>query len=165
MESQNNPENEIGGTDSLGSDLAAPGVDGDIEAPVLSKGGRLRGVAALKLHLSLLFGLALCAVAFRFEISRALDGNSLSWAYVGEWPFFAGFGIYFWWFILNGRERRPKKTDQATVAPEFANMAAKWQEEQRRLLNQQLSQSDQPSDNGRSEEPHTQGPGDQESTG
>ena len=99
--------------------------------------GRLRGVAAVKLHVGLLVGLAFCALAFRFELSRALEGNSLSWAYVGEWPFFAGFGIYFWWFVLNGRERKPRKGHRATVAPEFANMAAEWQRHQRDLLESQ----------------------------
>lgn len=99
--------------------------------------GRLRGASALRLHLSLLAGLALCAAAFKFELSRAIGGNSLSWAYVGEWPFFAGFGIYFWWFIFSGKERRPRKGNNATVAPEFANMAAQWQAHQRELLESQ----------------------------
>ncbi len=96
-------------------------------------------MAALRLHIGLLVGLAICALAFRFELSRALQGNSLSWAYVGEWPFFAGFGIYFWWFVLNGRERRPRKGHRATVAPEFANMAAEWQRHQRELLESQAA--------------------------
>jgi len=99
--------------------------------------GRLRGGAALRLHFALLFGLALCAAAFKFELSRAIGGNSLSWAYVGEWPFFAGFGVYFWWFIFSGKERRPRKGHVATVAPEFANMAAQWQAHQRELLESQ----------------------------
>ena len=107
--------------------------------PELSRKGRLRGAAAVKLHVGLLVGLAFCALAFRFELSRALEGNSLSWAYVGEWPFFAGFGIYFWWFVLNGRERKPRNGHRATVAPEFANMAAEWQRHQRDLLDGQAA--------------------------
>lgn len=103
--------------------------------------GRLRGAAAVKLHIGLLLGLVLCGAAFRFELSRALSGNSLSWAYVGEWPFFAGFGIYFWWFVLNGRERKPRRTSSPTVAPEFANMAAEWQKHQRELIEQQEAAS------------------------
>jgi hypothetical protein len=31
-----------------------------------------------------------------WQYSRALAGNGLSWAYVFEWPLFAGFGIVFW---------------------------------------------------------------------
>ena len=160
MESPRMPERLALQSDSADSGEPAPVDSADSEVPAPAK-GRLKGVAALKLHLSLLFGLAFCAVAFRFELSRALSGNSLSWAYVGEWPFFAGFGIYFWWFILNGRERRPKKTDQATVAPEYANMAAQWQEEQRRLLEQQHA-SDQPITHDTSEERFTGSPDDTE---
>lgn len=106
--------------------------------------GRLRGAAVVKLHVGLLVGLAFCAVAFRFELSRALSGNSLSWAYVGEWPFFAGFGIYFWWFVLNGREHKPHKGQRATVAPEFANMAAEWQKHQRDLRENQTAPGKSP---------------------
>ena len=106
--------------------------------------GRPRGASAVRLHIGLVVGLTLCAFAFRFELSRALAGNSLSWAYVGEWPFFAGFGIYFWWFVLNGRERKPRKGHQATVAPEFANMAAEWQKHQRELLETQKAAGSTP---------------------
>ena len=31
-----------------------------------------------------------------WQYSRAIGGNGLSWAYVFEWPLFAGFGIVFW---------------------------------------------------------------------
>ena len=109
--------------------------------------GRLHGVAAVKLHIALLVGIAFCTLAFRFELSRALQGNSLSWAYVGEWPLFAGFGIYFWWFVLNGRERKPRKGHRATVAPEFANMAAEWQRHQRELLENQSTAGSSASSN------------------
>jgi hypothetical protein len=50
--------------------------------------------------------LALCAGAFSIEVVRALDGNKLSWLYVFEWPLFGGFGIYMWWNLLTGRDRR-----------------------------------------------------------
>jgi hypothetical protein len=36
-----------------------------------------------------------------WQIHRALDGNQLSWAYVFEWPFFAGYAIYMWWRFLH----------------------------------------------------------------
>ena len=36
-----------------------------------------------------------------WQIRRALDGNQLSWAYVFEWPFFAGYVIYMWWRFLH----------------------------------------------------------------
>lgn len=43
----------------------------------------------------------LCISAFSIEILRALSGNALSWAYVFEWPFFAGYAIYVWRKLLN----------------------------------------------------------------
>jgi hypothetical protein len=56
---------------------------------------------AIKLHAVIIvivptFG-ALCA----WQVSRALSGNELSWAYVFEWPFFAGYAIYMWWRFLH----------------------------------------------------------------
>ena len=66
--------------------------------------GRLRGGDAFRLHLTLTLGLALCVSAFIFEVMRALGGNSLSWAYVFEWPIFAVFAIYMWWNLLHGND-------------------------------------------------------------
>jgi hypothetical protein len=95
---------------------------------------RLSGLDALKLHLTLASGLALCAVAFWFELGRAEGGNSLSWAYVFEWPLLGLFGVYMWWNLLHGGtsalRRRKAKPD---VAPEFTGMLAAWQEYQRDL--------------------------------
>lgn len=62
---------------------------------------RLTGAAALRLHLTLAFGLALCVSAFCFEVLRALGGNELSWLYVFEWPIFAVFSVYMWWRLFN----------------------------------------------------------------
>jgi hypothetical protein len=39
----------------------------------------------------------LCA----WQVDRALSGNQLSWAYVFEWPFFAGYAIYMWWRLIH----------------------------------------------------------------
>lgn len=119
----------------------APGVDSD--SPLESTPRRLTGVAALKLHVSLLVGLALCAVAFWFEIGRAERGNSLSWAYVFEWPLLGIFGIYMWWNLLHEghtgirRHRAPKPA----IAPEYEGMLAAWQEHQRELAAAQASSS------------------------
>ena len=56
---------------------------------------------AVKLHAVILVivpaFMALCA----WQISRALGGNSLSWAYVFEWPIFAGYAIYMWWRFVH----------------------------------------------------------------
>jgi hypothetical protein len=50
---------------------------------------------------------ALCVVATRWQIGRALSGNALSWMYVFEWPAFAGIAGWMWWALLTLPERRP----------------------------------------------------------
>jgi hypothetical protein len=39
-----------------------------------------------------------------------LSGNTLSWVYTFEWPFFAGYAIYMWWKLLHeesGEDSKP----------------------------------------------------------
>ena len=64
----------------------------------------------MRLHLTLAVGLTICLTAFAFEISRALGGNTLSWAYVFEWPIFAAFALYMWWNLLHDEDgSRPRR--------------------------------------------------------
>jgi hypothetical protein len=48
---------------------------------------------------------ALCVPGFLalgwWQLSRALSGNSLSWAYTFEWPLFAGYLVWVWWRLLH----------------------------------------------------------------
>ena len=45
--------------------------------------------------------------------TRALGGNGFSWAYVFEWPFFAGYAVYMWWrFIHEAAEDRSPPADR-----------------------------------------------------
>ena len=125
-----------------------PGTDGtdsrSAGAPVApGTPDRVHGAEAAKLHLTLILVLALCAVAFRFEIGRALGGNGLSWAYVFEWPLFAMFGIYMWWTMLHGgrRRRTPDGSEDRSRAkrsakaldPKYAGMLDAWEAHQREL--------------------------------
>src|SRR3974390_2812753 len=56
---------------------------------------------ALRLHaVILIVGPAFMALCI-WEISRAVGGNSLSWAYVFEWPLFAGYAVYMWWRFVH----------------------------------------------------------------
>ncbi len=93
--------------------------------------------AAIKAHVTLAFGLMFCAAAFWFELHRAESGNSLSWAYVFEWPLLAGFAVYMWWKVLHPdavhSKRRRDKT-RPELAPEFDSMRAAWEEQQRELV-------------------------------
>jgi hypothetical protein len=56
---------------------------------------------ALKLHVVILIVvpgfLALCL----WQVSRAVGGNSLSWAYVFEWPIFSAYAVYMWWRLVH----------------------------------------------------------------
>ena len=95
---------------------------------------RLRGAAAVKAHVTVVVGLALCAVAFWFEMGRALGGNSLSWAYVFEWPLLGGFAVYMWWKVLHpDADARPSKKPKVGLAPEYGGMLAAWEQHQNEL--------------------------------
>jgi len=116
-----------------GAPVPVPAVP-DGRAP--DRAQRLSGVDAAKVHVTLAVGLAVCGIAFWFEIRRALGGNGLSWAYVFEWPLFAVFAVYMWWTVLHGgsavRRRRPVKPEPA-VDPRYAGMLDAWQAHQREL--------------------------------
>jgi hypothetical protein len=94
---------------------------------------RLTGSEAVKLHLTLAGGLALCIAAFSFELTRALGGNHLSWAYVFEWPLLGVFAVYMWWNLLHQNRRRWRPAPKPSVAPEHVGMLKAWQEHQRQL--------------------------------
>lgn len=56
---------------------------------------------AIGLHAALLVTLPTCAALGYWQASRALSGNTLSWVYTVEWPFFAAYGTYMWWRLLH----------------------------------------------------------------
>lgn len=98
---------------------------------------RLRGAAAVKAHVTLAVGLLLCGAAFWFEVGRALGGNTLSWAYVFEWPLLAAFAVYMWWKVLHpDTEARSAKKPEAGLAPEYSGMLVAWEQYQSELAAQ-----------------------------
>jgi hypothetical protein len=99
------------------------------ESPSVGRPNRLTGSEALRLHLTLASGLTICVGAFCIEVIRALDGNTLSWLYVFEWPFFACFGIYMWWKLLNGYEHRLAPSSKDDVIASGDGAAASHEEE------------------------------------
>jgi len=56
---------------------------------------------ALKLHAVILILVPAFMALCIWQITRALGGNSLSWAYVFEWPIFAGYAVYMWWRFVH----------------------------------------------------------------
>ena len=97
---------------------------------------RLQGKEAVRLHLTLIIGLSLCTAAFWFELSRAVGGNALSWAYVFEWPLLGGFAVYMWWQMLHpGRDNRLNRKVKA-LDPSFNGMLERWEQSRDELLDQ-----------------------------
>jgi hypothetical protein len=58
---------------------------------------------ALRLHAVLLVVVPAFAAMCVWQITRALGGNELSWAYVFEWPIFAAYAVYMWWRLVHER--------------------------------------------------------------
>lgn len=54
----------------------------------------------IRIHCGLLLAEIICIPAFIFELSRAMGGNTLSWAYVFEWPILGTYAIYVWHKLL-----------------------------------------------------------------
>ncbi len=63
---------------------------------------------AVGLHCTLLIVLPIFSFMAYWQLSRALGGNSLSWVYTFEWPFFGFYAIVLWWKLIH--ENEEKKT-------------------------------------------------------
>jgi hypothetical protein len=71
---------------------------------------------AIKLHVVILIVVPAFLALCLWQISRALGGNTLSWAYVFEWPLFACYAVYMWWrFVHEAAEDTPPP---ATARPD-----------------------------------------------
>ncbi|MGD0313063.1 MAG: hypothetical protein ABSC90_11425 [Acidimicrobiales bacterium] len=51
--------------------------------------------------MTLLILLPVFAWLTKWQLDRALGGNTLSWAYTFEWPLFAGYAVYVWWQLIH----------------------------------------------------------------
>jgi hypothetical protein len=72
--------------------------------------------STFKINLGLFLAELICIPAFVIEVKRALDGNTLSWAYVFEWPLLGCYAVYMWRKLLQeerGEDRRPVVSDGA----------------------------------------------------
>jgi hypothetical protein len=56
---------------------------------------------AISLHVGVLLFVPGCALAAWWQVTRAFDGNGLSYLYSVEWPIFALVAIYFWWMLIH----------------------------------------------------------------
>lgn len=55
----------------------------------------------MRLHLTLAVLLPGCLAAGWFELTRALAGHEVAWAYAFEWPLYAVLGTYVWWRLVH----------------------------------------------------------------
>jgi hypothetical protein len=67
---------------------------------------------SFRIHLGLFLAELLCIPAFVFELKRALGGNTLSWAYVVEWPVLGLYAIYMWRKLLGEVHREQRGEDR-----------------------------------------------------
>jgi hypothetical protein len=78
-----------------------------------------------RLNLGLLVAELICIPAFIIEIRRALGGNTLSWAYVFEWPLLSVYAVYMWRKLLQDERgegsNRPVVYDEVDPALDAMN--------------------------------------------
>ena len=56
---------------------------------------------ALSLHVTVAVVVPGCLALTAWQVDRAVTGNTLSWVYSFEWPFFAGYALYMWWRLVH----------------------------------------------------------------
>ncbi|HVT42111.1 MAG TPA: hypothetical protein VHD39_03940, partial [Acidimicrobiales bacterium] len=56
---------------------------------------------AVPLHLAALVVVPGCAIAAWWQVTRAADGNQLSYLYMVMWPVFGLLAIIFWWILIH----------------------------------------------------------------
>ena len=56
---------------------------------------------ALGLHLTLAVVVPGFLALTAWQVDRAVTGNTLSWVYSFEWPFFAGYAVFMWWRLIH----------------------------------------------------------------
>jgi DNA-binding transcriptional regulator of glucitol operon len=84
---------------------------------------------AIKLHVVILIVVPAFLALCLWQISRALGGNTLSWAYVFEWPLFAGYAVYMWWRFVHEAAEDTAPPPTAGAGPGGAGIAVAAPEE------------------------------------
>jgi hypothetical protein len=68
----------------------------------------------LWIHVGLVLAETICVSGLTIEYLRARSGNTLSWAYVFEWPLFAVYAVYMWRKLLRDEAGEPVRSDHLT---------------------------------------------------
>jgi hypothetical protein len=56
---------------------------------------------AVSLHVALIVFVPGCVALTWWQLARALGGNTLSWVYTFEWPFFGVYAVFMWWKLVH----------------------------------------------------------------
>jgi hypothetical protein len=56
---------------------------------------------AITLHVAVVLWVPMCVLAGWWQVTRAFDGNGLSYLYSVEWPVFAIVGLVAWWSLVH----------------------------------------------------------------
>ena len=102
---------------------------------------------ALFLHLAMVLWVGGCIAAGWWQISRAVDGNSLSYLYAIEWPVFAIGGVVVWWLLLHTAAATPEEREERKAFEEHQRAVAQGakrrpedEDDQLRAYNDYLAQ-------------------------
>jgi hypothetical protein len=60
-----------------------------------------------------------------WQVDRALSGNTLSWVYAVEWPFFTVYAVVLWWKLLHDQ---PAAEQPEPARPEPAEVDKQMEE-------------------------------------
>lgn len=81
----------------------------------------------MKIHITAAIVVPACLALCWWQVLRALSGNELSWAYVFEWPLFAGYGVFLWWRLIHEDPDPGTAPIRGPLAPETASSPAALQ--------------------------------------
>ena len=74
-----------------------------------------------------------------WQVTRAVGGNSLSWAYVFEWPIFAGYLVHVWWKLIHEDAPAPAGVPEAATDDGPAPEPAEEEDEELAAYNRYLA--------------------------
>jgi hypothetical protein len=70
---------------------------------------------AIGLHITVVVVVPTFLGLFWWQVQRVRQGNTLSWAYVFEWPFFTGYAVYLWWKLVHDQPEQASGSHDAAV--------------------------------------------------
>jgi DNA-binding transcriptional regulator of glucitol operon len=90
---------------------------------------------AFRLHTTVILVVGACLALGWWQVERALSGNTLSWVYVFEWPFFAGYALFMWWRLLH--EQPGEKSLKARMSIRSQTTKAETRRSEKKLRTEQ----------------------------